>query len=384
MKGLASVLRRLGGRAAAAPALSPRGVCAATIDFAAPAVAQNPFPYWDALRRRGAVHHLPRHDAWIVVGFDAAKAAFAQPQLFSNAPYADLDEVLLGRDPPVHLAVRRILSRHFTAERLGDLERVAAGIAAERLRPRMDAVEEYAVPVSRGVAASLIGFDETTVAEIVAAKSAATAAARPFAELLDTLDRVAPRAALHGALLEGGDPLIGEREARSLVRLLWLAAATTSERVIARCVLNLLADKELQARVRADRALLGPLIEEVVRLHPEQHFVRRRTTEAVELAGTAIPAGALVHLCIAAANRDPEQFEAPSELRLDRAPRRHFAFGTGVHQCIGAPLARRTVAAALGTLLDAAPDLRPLQPLAAVPFFSSITALTPSRLEIGL
>jgi cytochrome P450 len=72
----------------------------------------------------------------------------------------------------------------------------------------------------------------------------------------------------------------------------------------------------------------------------------------------AIPAGSDVYMGWAAANRDPSMFPAPTAFRLDRGPNRHLSFGTGIHMCPGAPLARMELKIVLQELLDRIPDLR--------------------------
>jgi cytochrome P450 len=148
-------------------------------------------------------------------------------------------------------------------------------------------------------------------------------------------------------------------------------------------VLRLVEQPELQERIAADRALLPLFIDEVLRLHPPELLVPRLTRQDVTIGGADIPAGALVHICVAAANRDPAMFDAPDRLRLDRPARRHFAFGSGIHHCVGAPLARRIVAAALGALLDAG-RLRALEPLDGLAMFTSLTAHAPLKLAVGV
>jgi cytochrome P450 len=149
-------------------------------------------------------------------------------------------------------------------------------------------------------------------------------------------------------------------------------------------VLRLVQQRELQGALVADTALLPPFIEEVMRLHPPEHLVPRLTAVEMELAGTIIPAGAVVHLCLGAANRDPAHYDDPGTLRLDRAYRRHFAFGGGIHHCVGAPLARRVVAATLTALLGRSSAIRLRGSPDEIPWFASMTALSPSRLDIAL
>jgi cytochrome P450 len=353
---------------------------AQTIDFNDSAIAADPFPYWEALRDQGPVHFLPRTGGWLVLGYDEVKEAFGRPDVFSNAPYRDVDAVLLGEDPPRQPIVRRLVTKHFTAEALQRLEETAARTARAAVMPRFDAVRGFSQPVARRVAGELAGFDAETFALIEAAVDAASTG--PAASMIAALDAFTTRAGVYQDLLRDGEGVISEAEARSLVRLLWLAAHTTTERVIARCIMRLLFDSSLQRTIRAERTLLTPFIEEVMRLHAPEQVLPRLTVAEAHLGGHVIPPGSAVFLCVGAANRDPAHFEAPAELRLGRAAKRHFEFGYGIHHCVGAPLARRVLKIALETLLDSAAELRPGEPFESIPMFATLSALAPTRLMV--
>jgi len=208
-------------------------------------------------------------------------------------------------------------------------------------------------------------------------------AADPTDAFIASLDRRAERSTLYGRLGPDSAGLLDDAEVRSVIRLLWLAATMTTERAITRSVLRLLQHPDVRERVETDPALVGPFVEEVLRLHPPEHMVSRRTTRAVEVGGVTVPSGAPVQLCISAANRDPARFDEPASLRLDRTPKGHLTFGGGIHRCIGAPLARSVIAVAVRTLLQGAPGFRAREPLATIPHFATMTALAPERLVIG-
>ncbi len=97
------------GQAAATMAAS-----SATIDLRAPEIVGDPLPTYETLRREGSVLFLPRHDYWIVLGHEAVRSAFARPEHFSNAPYRDVDAVLLAADPPEQTAMRRTVAKLFS------------------------------------------------------------------------------------------------------------------------------------------------------------------------------------------------------------------------------------------------------------------------------
>lgn len=338
-----------------------------TIDLTAPAIARDPFPHYEELRVAGSVQYLARHDAWIVLDYDEVQDAFARPERFSSQPYAEIDRVLLGADPPDHGPVRRVVSRCFSSEALKALSAFAEEKAVALLRPRMDAVAGYAVPLSEAVAARLLGFDDDAVRAI-------RSAPLEVASRIRVLDELAGRALLYEQLLADG---IDDLRARSLIRLLWLAATTTTERVIAYGVLRLLQNA---APPGGDQ--VPAFVDEVLRLHPPELLVPRLTTGVTRLGEVELPANAVVHLCVGAANRDPAKFENPAALRIDRPPVRHFTFGSGIHHCVGAALGRRVVETSVRVLLTHAPGLRAAQPLENLVGWCSMTANPIARLLV--
>jgi cytochrome P450 len=344
----------------------PRPWDAATIDLDDPAIARDPFAAYEALRRAGPVQFLAHHNAWIVLGHDDVQFAFARPDLFSNRPYEDVDAVLLAADPPEHTAVRRIVSRFFAREVIEELDAFARERAVSLLEPQLDVVRDYGQPLSEAVAARLLGFDD----EAVEAIRAALAGWRDFAGSVRAIDALAHRAGMYARLRDEG---LDDAQARSLVRLLWLASTKTTERVIAECAQRLLQHADVRRALEQEPALVGPFIEEVMRLHQPEPMLRRLTTGTVELGGVTIPAGSIVYLCLAAANRDPARYDAPDDFRLDRPMARHLTFGHGIHHCVGATLGRAEIATAVSTLLTRAPHFRSAQP-EAVTYCATMTA----------
>jgi cytochrome P450 len=99
-------------------------------------------------------------------------------------------------------------------------------------------------------------------------------------------------------------------------------------------------------------------IDEFLRFESSNQLGNRRAVRAVTVGGVELPEGALVTLCIGAANRDPAQFDAPEQLDLTRANNRHLAFGFGIHQCAGLSLARLEGRIAIGRFLQRFPRYR--------------------------
>jgi cytochrome P450 len=220
----------------------------------------------------------------------------------------------------------------------------------------MDAVRDFARPLSRRVAADLIGFGPEALEAIARTEEDAEASRAPdaFARLCAVLDASAPAAEMFARLGEDGAPLLEADDCRSLVRLLWLASSATTERTIAHALLRLAEEPALCRRLERAPDLIGSFVEEVVRLNPPENLIRRRAVAETNLAGATIPAGSEINVCLPAANRDPAIFDAPAELRLGRDGRGNLSFGSGIHQCVGGPMTRRVVAAAVGAFVRAA------------------------------
>jgi cytochrome P450 len=157
-----------------------------------------------------------------------------------------------------------------------------------------------------------------------------------------------------------------EDQARSVIRLLWVAGADALHRFMPTAVLLLLERDDLRAQLLADPGLLTAFIDEALRRHPPEPVLLRATTAEVVLDGVTIPAGAVVRLAIAATNLDPARFENPDMVRLDRGSTAHLSFGAGPHRCLGAAIAYATAETALGILLEQAPRFRMRQPAAAL------------------
>jgi len=347
----------------------------AELDFGQAAIARDPFPHYESLRRHGSVHFLPHHDAWIVLGYDDVHTAIRQPGVFSNRPYTDVDAILLAADPPGHDHVRRVVAQYFTSAALTKLDAFAASYAAALLSPRMDVVASFSRPLTEAVAGRLMGLPDQAVDTI---RDAATRNPETVAFVRE-LDEIVVQADIYRNFVGDG---MTDPQARSLTRLLWLAATTTTGRVIASCALRLLMDAPLAHAVRRDDSLVAAFVEEVLRLHPPELMVPRETTAAVELGGRDIPSCALVYLCIGAANRDPAKFERAAEFWLARPPVRHFSFGSGIHHCVGASIGRRTIETAVRTVLAYAPGFRAAEPFDSVVTWCSMTASPVGRLLV--
>jgi cytochrome P450 len=169
---------------------------------------------------------------------------------------------------------------------------------------------------------------------------------------------------------EGGDDLVsrlaraevdGERlsdlEVVSFLRLLVVAGAETTYHLMGSCLVALLRDPSLMERVRSDRSLVPPLIQEILRWESPIATVAREATEDTEIGGVELGKGTVVMCHIGSANRDERRFADPDLVDIHREDKEHIAFGFGKHYCAGSRLALLEAEVGLGALLDRLPGL---------------------------
>jgi cytochrome P450 len=140
---------------------------------------------------------------------------------------------------------------------------------------------------------------------------------------------------------------------------LFAAGQETTARLLG-TMLRLMGERpELQQLLRDERGLIPAFVEEALRLESPLQGQFRLARVATTIGGLHIAPGTSVFVMPGAANRDPRQFEAPDELRLDRSNgRQHIGFGFGVHVCAGAPLARAEARVTAERLLDRMTGIR--------------------------
>ncbi|WP_317442097.1 cytochrome P450 [Streptomyces collinus] len=149
----------------------------------------------------------------------------------------------------------------------------------------------------------------------------------------------------------GPDGAMTMMEVLSTAVLLLIAGHETTVNLITNGMLTLLRHPEVLGRLREDPGLSVKIVEELLRYEPPVQIVPQRTCITdIELRGTTIPKGSRIWLMIAAGNRDPERFKEPDRFDPDREDIQHLGFGSGIHSCFGAPLARLETQIALSEL----------------------------------
>jgi cytochrome P450 len=360
-----------------------------------PANRADPYPLYAELRE--APVQREADGRWVVSTYaeveqllhDPRVSSDARLQLADDTPAGDpapeaalptLPQGFIRLDPPEHDRLRELATRPFGPPRSPGrveglrpwlLETTTALIDRLAGKRQVDVVDEFAYPLPVSVICKVLGVpheDEPYFHELADELVDALdprggtlaerdrRSARVRAELGAYLNSVAdahlrnPGDDLLSELLSGGDrdERMTREELLSTAVLLLIAGHETTVNLIANGILTLLRHHEVLARLRSEPQLIIRLVEELLRYEPPVHFLQSRTALAdIDIADTTIPAGAPITLVLAAANRDPDRFPDPDRFDPDRLDNQHLGFGSGIHYCFGAPLARAEAQIAL-------------------------------------
>lgn len=369
-----------------------------------PKMVKNPYPQLAWLREHEPVRKDPIAPVWVVTKYDDVLAMLKDPR-FKKDPFAadrlprvvreqlggkedgrvDYEGVsMLFLDPPEHTRVRGVFIRAFTPRNIADLRPRIEQITAERLNRvaaagRMDVIADLAYPLPVIVIAELLGFppedyekikkwsdDFAASLALNASGDALAAAAESRAEIREYFDRIVEQVKQHPAdsllsrlLATENQPGGLDREEIFANSVLLLAAGhETTTNLIGNAVLTLLQRPDQWRALVADPSLIESAVEEVLRFEPPVAWVSRTCGEDIELSGVTVPAGAIVLGSLGAANRDPARFPSPDTFDIRRPDNKHLGFGSGIHFCLGAALARMEAQIALSALVTRFPTLR--------------------------
>ena len=374
-------------------------------------VLLDPYKALDAVRSQAPVRWMEGQDFVMVTGFKEAAAVLLDGEHFSSViaaagPTAPLPfepqgpditgqiaqhhhqfvghETFLSYDGREHSARRALLNSLFVPSRLRANELYMRDLADRMIDDALakggcELMAELATPYVTYVIADLLGVpteDRQRIADVLASAPVpgsvddadAGASLAPLAEKVGQLfggyvmDRRAnPQgdvlSDLATARFPNGDlPEVSELVITAI--FLFAAGQDTSAKLIGSSVLYLSEDKALQDRLRADHGLIGPFLEEMLRLEGSSKVTHRLVRKDAHIGDLAVPAGTKVVISLAGADRDPARWDDPNAFQLGR-PRvkEHLAFGRGAHTCIGNPLARAEVRVLFERLLDKTSDV---------------------------
>jgi cytochrome P450 len=348
------------------------------------ATAADPYPRYRELLAGGPVHYNPRRGIFILTRYADVRAAARADHALSSADGVTYGRVrlpvLLTTDAPAHTRMRKQALPGFTRGALESwqpmVDHLARTLVAALLtRSPADVVSTLAVPMPMGMIAHILGIgeedqaafrrwsnDTVRVADINISMSG-------LREVVPTLKGFRHMHAffvdkLSKGQLLGEDTVLGRlarhtddgelsfEEMFFIAVLLLLAGNETTTNMLSTLFLTLAERPDQLDLLRRRPELIASAIEEQLRFaSPIQSFYRTARVD-YHVGSATIPAGSRVLLAWGAANRDPRQFDDPDTFRAERNPTGHIAFGSGVHLCLGAQLARMEGEAILREIVD--------------------------------
>jgi cytochrome P450 len=356
-------------------------------DMFTPDVIADPYTYYGQLREEDPVYWNEKYALWVVTSYDDVVWLTRHHELFSSAvfkndprpPYPDIDESDLGlyeyvrnyqadqfiqHDRPEHLEMRKVMHSYFTPKSTEAWRPFVQGAIRDLLdeaqaKGRMDVMRDFATPLPVLVIAQMMGVPRQDRPYI-----------RHLAEKLLNIgrgepDRMRPLTEGMRGMIDYVSPLVDERivnpgddfisvlaqgeKAGVLTRhqvlvntsLLLLAGHETTINLLCNGTLAFIRHPEQWEWLKQDPA--GRTVratEECLRYDAPVKSIQRIASQDVDMHGKLLRKDERIRWFISSANRDPKAFTAPKTFDVSRHPNPHVAFGSGIHHCLGASLAR--------------------------------------------
>lgn len=360
----------------------------------APGIEENPYRAYEPIVADGPVAWSPWYQQYFITGYDEARDVLSSEKMevttqrevilacrphsrMSDTSKALFRKFLLFVDPPDHTRLRSLVSRAFTPKQMrrieADVERIAIGLLDGIAdQPAPDVFRAFNAPLPIHTISELLGIPEEEWPLTVEVSEALVDYLNPFPDFeparvdglleegvrllhgLAEARRMDPRDDLLSALVhaETDEGRLDRFEVVAVAMFLMFAGHETTSGALGLAMVHMAANPDQRRLVMDDPELWPNAVEEFLRYDPPLHVDPRAAKEDVEIGGVSIAAGKRLTVLIGAANRDPRQFDAPDELRLDRENPRPISFGHGIHHCIGAALARMQMRTGLRVFLD--------------------------------
>jgi cytochrome P450 len=370
------------------------------IDLFDPATQEDWFPTYRRLRDEQPVYRMPGTNIHVVTRYDDVLYVLRHQELFptgsGSTRTAAAREVYetkgwaritpLSTNPPDHRNYRELVDGFFDAKGSLHWQPIIEATIADLLDEMQadgsaDYVEAFALPLPVRVITRVLGFPATDIPQL---KAWSSAWVLPFSGPLTPdqevwvaeqvvefqhyihhhieAKRAEPGDDVLSSLVDarfGGDRPLSDHEIITIIDHLYIGGNETTTFALTSALWLLLREPGLYDRVRADRSLVEPFIEEALRMESPTQGLYRTVAVDTAIGGVPVPAGATLHIRYGAANRDERMFPDPDTVHLDRANvRRHMAFSLGEHHCPGSGLSRLEQQLALNAVLDRLPDLR--------------------------
>lgn len=359
-----------------------------------PAFVQNPWPFYERMRAAGPLVLWEEYGIPCATGHAAVNAILRDRRLGREIPagrrapvpahqrpfYAVEDHSMLELEPPRHTRLRGLVLRAFTQRRIAGMEPEIAALARSLAEAfpagEFDLLAEFCQAIPVIVICRLLGVPEGMKDQLLAWSHAMVGMYQ--AGRTRAMEEAAAQAAAEfSGFLRGYAGQRRRAPADDLISELIAAqdgeGKLSEDELVTTCILLLNAGHEATVHALGNgvKAILeagGPkdwlspgrvpgTVEEILRFDPPLHLFQRIAYQDLEVMGRPVAAGETIGCLLAAAGRDPGVWEKPGRFDPGRAEKPHLAFGAGLHFCLGAPLARLEMAAALPVLFATWPGL---------------------------
>jgi len=342
-----------------------------------PAILEDPYPVYARWQEQTPIWRDEETGAWVLTRHDDIRSVLKNSADYSSIAMGQqgggFPLPLLTDDPPRHTQLRGLVDRAFTVRMLKAIEATVNTLAQQMVGdlPQgegVDIAQALTIPLPVAVISQMMGIPAER-AEDFKRWSDALTGTLAGASIEDQEKDIFEMAAYFQSLIPerrsrpGGDLVsavvnaeidgarLSDEDIVGFNILLLIAGNETTTNLLGN-YLNVLVDRpDLYAQLTADPTLIDAGIEETLRFDAPVQFLMRQALKPMHYHGQDVAVGDNVHVIMAAANRDPRNYDAPHEFRLDRKRNHHHTFGFGIHFCIGAPLARMEAKAAMQALV---------------------------------
>jgi cytochrome P450 len=321
---------------------------------------------------------------WTTFDYAHAQAVVSDPAQFSSA-FSKYGMILIPieLDPPEHAKYRVLLTKLINPKRMRRFEeQIRSFVRRELCRVRQGETTFLeltgALPIE--TFCFVVGEDDSARWKAISrareesndprlARQDADSTARRVAANNPLVEYCRQQIAAHRVerrddivsdILDGvidGRPITDD-EALRMISLIYIAGHRTTTATLRGAIVQLCRNPQVQQQLRDDPTLIGPAIEEIVRLESAVHGLPRMVTQDTEFGGQQLRKGEQIFPNFGAANLDPAMFDEPDRFKLDRPANRHMGFGMGLHHCAGAPLARLQLRILLEEVVGTMANLR--------------------------
>jgi cytochrome P450 len=346
----------------------------------------DPFPNYHNVRQNNPVCELESGGVWLISRYQDVKYALQEFDVFSSKDSVKIlqpdwfnndlfPKFMFEEDPPLYNIHRSVILRTFAGKVIDNLtpltQQVAKSLVASlKTHTAPELLSDFSYPYFGKLTQLFTGIDNDCLQhardlsvllyEIPEApcedfsirfQETFNSFRKNIIGILKFPDR--PRNNLQILLKDAiKDKNLSLNEACEAMEMIVISTYTAPIHLMSHLYINLAKQAGVKATLKKDKKLIPAFIEETMRFNSSVHFVARKTRRKVKLSGTVIPADTPIYLMIAAANRDPEQFENPDSFDIHRDFHSHLGFGHGAHRCLGAKLIRVAGKIAIDELLS--------------------------------